>query len=241
MAKSLDEQRLYDISENLKIIRENVAKAAQKSSRNPQDIKIMAVTKTVQPQFINHAIENGITLIGENKVQELLSKKDELKLENCDIHLIGHLQTNKVKQVINEVSMVQSVSSVHLAREISKYALKNNHTMDILLEVNIGNEDSKTGFFAEEVFDACCEIAKIEAINIKGLMSIPPICQDISESYRFFSNMRKLFIDIGDKKLDNVCMEILSMGMSDDYSLAIEEGSNLVRIGSALFGARIYY
>ncbi|MEG1244572.1 MAG: YggS family pyridoxal phosphate-dependent enzyme, partial [Oscillospiraceae bacterium] len=229
MEKSLDEQKFYSISENLKIINENIAKAAQKSGRSQSKINFMAVTKTVEPKFINHAIDSGITLIGENKVQELLSKKDEIKLENCDVQLIGHLQTNKVKQVIDEVSMIQSVDSIHLAREISKQAKKSNITMEVLLEVNIGDEISKTGFFPAEIYEACLEIAQMEAIKIKGLMAIPPICDNNTKSRTFFSNMSKLFIDISDKKIDNVCMEILSMGMSDDYALAIEEGSNLVR------------
>ncbi len=240
MEKSLVNQRLFDIDENLKQIRENSALSAQKSGRTSQDIKLMAVTKTVEPVFINHTIKNGIDLIGENKVQELMTKKPELMLENCDAHLIGHLQTNKVKQIINEVSMIQSVDSVHLAKEISKQAEKNNLTMNVLLEVNIGKEESKTGFTVEELNEVCCEIAELNAIKIKGLMAIPPICDNIVKSQTFFSNMHKLFIDISDKKLDNVCMDILSMGMSDDYQLAISEGSNLVRIGSALFGARIY-
>lgn len=240
MEKSLVDQRFYYIDENLKRIKDNIANAAQKSGRSPDDIKLMAVTKTVEPIFINHAIDQGITLIGENKVQELMSKKPELSLQNCDTHLIGHLQTNKVRQIITEVSMIQSVDSIRLAQEISKQAQKNSLTMNVLLEVNIGNEQSKTGFCFEEVSDACAEISQLEGIKIKGLMSIPPICDNISKSQTFFSNMRKLFIDISDKKLDNVSMDILSMGMSDDYELAINEGSNLVRIGSALFGARIY-
>jgi len=240
MEKSLVDQRFYNIDENLKRIRENIEEAAQKSGREVSDINLMAVTKTVEPIFINHAIENGITLIGENKVQEFLSKKDELKFENCDVQLIGHLQTNKVKQIIPYVSMIQSVDSLHLAQEISNQAKKAGKIMDVLLEVNIGNEYSKSGFEVAAVHDACCEIAQLESIRIKGLMAIPPICDNNAKSQTFFSNMSKLFIDIRDKKLDNVYMDILSMGMSDDYTAAIMEGSNLIRIGSALFGARVY-
>ncbi|NCC87395.1 MAG: YggS family pyridoxal phosphate-dependent enzyme [Clostridia bacterium] len=240
MEKSLVEQRFYNIDENLKRIRYNIEETAVKSGRNPSDIKLMAVTKTVEPIFINHAIENGINLIGENKVQELMSKREELKLENCDVQIIGHLQTNKVKQVIPYVSMIQSVDSVRLANEISKQSQKVGKTMEILLEVNVGNEQSKSGFEVCAVHDACCEIAKLESIKIKGLMAIPPICDNNAKRDIFFSNMSKLFIDIRDKKLDNVNMDILSMGMSDDYTEAIMEGSNLVRIGSALFGARVY-
>lgn len=240
MEKSSVEQRFYNIDENLKRIRYSIEETAVKSGRNPSDIKLMAVTKTVEPIFINHAIENGINLIGENKVQELMSKREELKLENCDVQIIGHLQTNKVKQVIPYVSMIQSVDSVRLANEISKQSQRIGKTMEILLEVNIGNEQSKSGFEVCEVHDACCEIARLESIKIKGLMAIPPICDNNAKRDIFFSNMSKLFIDIRDKKLDNVNMDILSMGMSDDYAVAIMEGSNLIRIGSALFGARVY-
>ncbi len=240
MEKSLAEQQFYNIDENLKRIGENVAQAALKSGRDEKDIKLMAVTKTVEPEFINYAIKNGITLIGENKVQEFLLKQEEIKLENCEAHLIGHLQTNKVRQIIPHVSMIQSVDSIRLAKEISKQAQKNGLTMDVLLEVNIGNEESKYGFKVAEVYDSCCEIAELESINIKGLMAIPPICDNIAKSQTFFANMSKLFIDIRDKKIDNVYMDILSMGMSDDYMQAIMEGSNLIRIGSALFGARVY-
>ena len=240
MEKSSVEQRIYNIDENLKKIRYNLEETAVKSGRNPNDIKLMAVTKTVEPIFINHVIENGVNLIGENKVQELMSKREELKLQNCDVQIIGHLQTNKVKQVIPYVSMIQSVDSVRLANEISKHAQKIGKTMEILLEVNVGNEESKSGFEVCAVHDACCEISRLESIKIKGLMTIPPICDNNAKRDIFFSNMSKLFIDIRDKKLDNVNMDILSMGMSDDYTAAIMEGSNLIRIGSALFGARVY-
>lgn len=232
--------RFSDIEENLKIIRENILNAAQKSGRNSNDIKLMAVTKTVEPIFINHAIDCGIDLIGENKVQEYLSKKDELNLKNCDIHLIGHLQSNKIKQIISEVSMIQSVDSLNLAQEISKYAQSNNLNMDILVEVNIGNEDSKFGLDSSKITETCHEIAELKGITVKGLMTIPPISENETEQSRYFSNMYNLFIDIQSKKMDNVFMDILSMGMSDDYQQAISEGSNLVRIGSAIFGARKY-
>ena len=233
-------QRFEAIDENLKIVRENIEKAALKSGRKSEDIKLMAVTKTVAPEFINHAISRGINLIGENRVQELLSKKDDLCLDGVDVHLIGHLQTNKVKQIVGEVSTIQSVDSVKVAKEISKQSALRGLTTDILLEVNIGKEESKTGFMKVEVYDACCEIAVLPSVKITGLMSVPPICEDKNILRQFFYDMDKLFVDISSKKLDNICMQILSLGMSSDYSEAIEMGANLVRVGSAIFGARQY-
>lgn len=238
--KLYQDKKFKNIEENLKVINENIANSAIKSGRNPEDVTFMAVTKTVEPIYINHAIENGVSLIGENKVQELLSKKDELKLDNCDVHLIGHLQTNKVKQIITQVSMIQSVDSVKLAKEISKQAVKNNLTMDVLLEVNIGNEESKTGFNINQVVESCYEIAEFDGIKVKGLMCIPPFSLNKVETFKFFTNMSNLFIDMKGKKIDNVYMNVLSMGMSGDYEEAISAGSNLVRVGSLIFGARIY-
>lgn len=228
------------ISENLKRIRGNIAETAIKSGRTPADVKLMAVTKTVEAQFINHAISQGASLIGENRVQELLLKKPELNLDGVDVHLIGHLQTNKVKQVIGEVSTIQSVDSVKVAQEISKQSEKCGITTKVLLEVNIGEEESKTGFDYDRVADSIMEIAELPCLKIEGLMAIPPICENDVELRSFFSNMRKLFVDIDSKKIDNISMNILSMGMSSDYETAILEGSNLVRVGSSIFGARIY-
>lgn len=238
--KSLNNEKFINIEENLKVIKENISNAAISSGRKPEDVTFMAVTKTVDPVYINHAINNGINLIGENKVQELLSKKDDLKLDNCDVHLIGHLQSNKVKQIINHVSMIQSVDSVKIAKEISKQAVKNNLDMKILLEINIGNEDSKTGFKYDEVLESCYEISQLPNVIVNGLMCIPPFSANKSETFKFFTNMSNLFIDMRDKKIDNIDMNVLSMGMSGDYEEAIKSGSNLVRVGSSIFGARIY-
>ncbi len=232
--------RFAQIDDNLKTVRENIAEAALKSDRNPEDIKLMAVTKTVSPEFINHAISRGIDLIGENRVQEFFSKKDELRLDGVDVHLIGHLQTNKVRQIVGEVSAIQSVDSIKVAKEISKQSSLRGIITNILLEVNIGKEESKSGFMSEEVFDSCCEIAEMPGVKIMGLMSVPPICEDKNRLRQFFYDMDKLFVDIGSKKIDNICMQILSMGMSSDYPEAIEMGANLVRVGSNIFGARQY-
>lgn len=238
---SYNEKRFNDISENIKIIRDNIENAAIKSGRTAGDIQIMAVTKTVEPVFINYAINKcGINLIGENKVQEFLSKKDDLHLEKCDVHLIGHLQSNKVKKIVPYVSMIESVDSVKTANEIGKQSLNFNKTTDVLVEINIGNESSKSGIDKSRIYEFIDELSQIKGINVKGLMAIPPFCDNTQILSSFFSNMYSFFIDISSKKLDNISMDILSMGMSNDYEQAIQNGSNLVRIGSKIFGKRIY-
>lgn len=224
--------------QNYAEIKENIKRAAEKSGRSEKDIILLAATKTVSTQIINHAIESGVDYIGENKVQEFLLKYDGL--EPCHRHFIGHLQTNKVKDIVDKVELIHSVDSVRLAKEISKQAAKHGKTMDILLEVNIGNEESKSGFSPEEVCDAAEEIAKLPNICIRGLMAIPPVIEDEDGNDKYFIKMNKLFIDIGTKKIDNSNIDILSMGMSDDYESAIRHGANLVRIGTALFGRRNY-
>ena len=233
------EKSLVDsFDKNLSEIRENIKSAAEKSGRRPEDIILLAATKTVDTDFINYAIQNGIEYIGENRVQEFLSKEDFYA--PCHRHFIGHLQTNKVKDIVGRVELIHSVHSVKLAREISKQSVKLGITSDILLEVNIGSEESKSGFSASEVADAVREIAALEGVSVKGLMAIPPICESPEENRKYFKLMHKLFIDIKTQKIDNSSMEILSMGMSDDYAVAISEGANLVRIGTALFGKRTY-
>lgn len=234
------EKRFKDIEHNLSVIRERIAKSALSAGRNPDEIQLMAVTKTVDPIFINHAIECGIDLIGENKVQEFLSKKPFLRLENCQAHLIGHLQTNKVRQIITEVSMIQSVDSVKLAREISKRSVSAGIETSCLIEVNIADEESKTGLTLAGVDELLEEISSLPGIKVKGLMTIPPICESELELSQYFEKMNQLFIDIKGKKRDNVDVSILSMGMSGDYETAVKFGSTLVRVGSAIFGPRIY-
>lgn len=240
MEKSLNEQRFYDIEENFKEISSKIAEAASKSGRGRNDIRFMAVTKTVEPLFINHALSLGIDLIGENRVQEFMGKRDELKLDGVEKHLIGHLQTNKVRQIVGNVDSIDGVDSVKLAKEIGKVSSKLGITSDILIEINIGAEESKFGFSPESVIESVYEMSEIKGIRIKGLMAVPPICDDSVKNRVFFENMHQLFIDIGAKKIHNVSMDILSMGMSGDFEEAILSGSNMVRIGSALFGARNY-
>lgn len=229
------------LSDNIKFIKDEITEAAIKSGRAPDDVRLMAVTKTVSVDKINYAIDNcGIDLIGENKVQEFLSKKDELHLNCVEKHLIGHLQTNKVKKILPLVDMIQSVDSLHLAEAISKEAVKLNINSNILLEVNIGDEESKTGFDKIEFLESLEAISMLPNITVKGIMTIPPICDSDLELERYFSKMSDYYNEIKEKKFENFDFNILSMGMSGDYKQAILHGSNLVRVGSAIFGARIY-
>ncbi len=232
-------ERKKMIEENLKAVRNDIAESAIKSGRDVSDVHLMAVTKTVEPQFINHALSLGATLIGENKVQEYLGKKSELSVP-FEAHLIGHLQTNKVRQIVGEVDVIQSVDSVKIAKEIGKQSEKIGITSNILLEVNIGGDENKFGFTPEEITEKVYEISEIQGIRIQGLMTVPPFDVEIEKTRIFFSNMRQLFIDISDKKIHNTNMEILSMGMSGDFRQAIAEGSTLVRVGTAIFGSRYY-
>ena len=227
-----------EFNKNLDYVLEKLDNALLKANKTRDDVILLAATKTVDVDTINYAISKGINYIGENRVQELLSKDDDVV--GAHRHFIGHLQTNKVKDIINRVELIQSVHSLKLAKEISKQAVKNNRNMDILLEVNIGNEESKSGFLRDEVLNAVVEISKLPNIFIKGLMAIPPICENSEDNRKYFKEMYKLFIDIGAKKIDNINMNTLSMGMSGDYVNAILEGANLARVGSAIFGARIY-
>lgn len=224
--------------ENYKAIVQNIERAAQKAGKSINDITLLAATKTVDVQVINHAISRGISFIGENRVQEFLSKYKFYSVAHK--HFIGHLQTNKVKDIIDKVELIHSVDSYRLAQEISKQAKKHNKTMDILLEINIGNEDSKSGFNYNDALEAVQKIAALEGVCVKGLMAIPPICENPEQNRAYFAKMKKLFVDIGLKKIDNSSMEILSMGMSDDYEVAIQEGATMVRLGTALFGRRNY-
>lgn len=240
MERSFDENIFRSVEENYKYIEERICEAAVKSGRSRNDIIFLAATKTVRPEVINHAIKQGLRYIGENRVQELLAKYGEYDLEHSDLQFIGHLQSNKVRQIIDKVSLIQSVDSVKLASEIDRQAGLHNKKMDILVEVNIGREENKSGVMPEQLSDLLGEIAQFDNIFVKGLMAIPPICDKKSEICKYFEDMHKIFIDNSGKKSDNVSMDILSMGMSDDHYEAILCGANMVRIGSALFGKRDY-
>lgn len=229
-----------EVAQNVRAIMQQVRDTALQAGRDPSEVQVMAVTKTVDPVLVNAAIGAGITLLGENKAQELCAKYDSYHKDGVQIHFIGHLQTNKVRQIVDKVSMVESVDSIKLAREIDRHCAAIGKVMDVLLEVNIGREENKTGIFPELLPVLLEEAGKLEHIRVRGLMTIPPVCETEEEVLQYFSQMRQLFIDIKQKKYDNISMEILSMGMSADYLAAVRCGSNIVRIGTAMFGQRNY-
>ncbi len=228
------------IAGNIEKVRAKIEKAAARSGRNPKDITLMAVTKTMPAEAVAAAFDCGVTLFGENRVQELIEKLPLLDMTGRSAHIIGHLQTNKVKYIIDKVDMIQSLDSLHLAKEIDRQAEKTGKTMDVLIEVNIGREESKSGVLQSELFEFVNYVAEFKHINIRGLMAIPPVEADLEKTRPYFAQIRKLFIDIAAKKSDNINMNILSMGMSSDFEIAIEEGSTLVRVGTSIFGKRNY-
>lgn len=234
------ERSLIDVEYNYKSICEKIDNAARKVGKSFDDITLLAATKTVEVEAINHAISLGLSHIGENRVQELLSKFDGYNLDNCSLQFIGHLQSNKVRQIIDKVDLIQSVDSLKLANEVSRQAVLKNKNMDILVEVNIGREENKSGVLPEQLSELLYQIKDLPSINVKGLMAIPPICDNSHKICKYFDNMHKMFIDIKGENIDNISMEVLSMGMSDDFEEAILCGSNMVRVGSAMFGARNY-
>lgn len=235
--KSLNE-RFAAFNSNYQEIKEQIAQAAERSGRKAEEITLLAATKTVPVEVINHAISMGVNCIGENRVQELLDKYDALDKGNCDVQFIGQLQTNKVKYLMGKVSCIQSVGSEKLAGEISRLCQRDGLAMDVLVEVNIGKEDNKGGVEPERLLEFVDKIRLLPGLRVKGLMAIPPICGDENELSRYFSQMRQYYVDIRGKNMDNVDMECLSMGMSSDFAMAIKCGATMVRVGSSLFGAR---
>lgn len=238
MTESLYNERRAVFDENYSRILEQIAKAAERSGRDPKDITLLAATKTVPVELINYAIQQGVSCIGENRVQELLEKYDSLDKEHCDVQFIGRLQTNKAKYLVTKVSCIQSVDSVKLAGEISRLCAAVGRHMNVLLEVNIGREESKGGVLPEELFEFVDQVRQFPGITVRGLMAIPPDCGDQAQLFKYFSSMKQYYVDIVAKRLDNVSMDCLSMGMSSDFPLAIECGATMVRVGSALFGKR---
>ena len=227
--------RFQYVSDNLAAIKSNIADAAAKCGSAPEDIRIMAVTKTVAPEIVNYAISLGVTLLGENRAQEFMSKQEAYD-KSAELHFIGGLQTNKVKYIIEPMTMIQSVDSFKLAQEINRLAGVHNKTMDILCEVNIGGEDSKSGVAPDELIPLLEQISALENVRVKGLMTIPPP----SGSDIFLGKMEELFQNIKCRNINGIAMETLSMGMTHDYADAVKHGSTLVRIGTGLFGARDY-
>lgn len=240
MERSLNE-RFQAFDDNYREVLEQIARAAERSGRKPEEITLLAATKTVPVEVINHAVSQGLTHLGENRVQELLDKYDALNREQCSLQMIGRLQTNKVKYIVDKVTCIQSVDSVKLAQEISRLCEKAHRIMDILVEVNIGREENKGGVVPDGLMEFLDEIRLLPGIHVNGLMAIPPICSDKKILCRYFSAMRQYYVDIKAKSMDNVDMVCLSMGMSSDFSEAIESGATMVRVGSSLFGARAYH
>ena len=228
------------IAENVATIKQKISQAAIAAGRNPEEILLCAATKMNSAENVRLAIQAGVDCCGENRVQELTQKLSENAYKGVPVHFIGHLQTNKVRQVVGKVDLIQSVDSLRLLEAIQLEAAKQNITQNILLEVNIGNEESKSGFSAQEIYTICKKMANYPNLRLKGLMAIPPISHFSGENRKFFQEMLQLSVDITAKKYDNVCVDILSMGMSDDYLDAIACGSTMIRVGTAIFGPRNY-
>lgn len=227
------------LKENYSIVRENILKACEKAGRDPESVKLIAVSKTKPAEDIEEIYSLGQRDFGENKVQEL-SQKIEILPDDIKWHLIGHLQHNKVKYIIGKTELIHSVDSERLALTISKEAVKHNVTADVLIEVNVAGEESKFGVTTDETMELIEKISILPGIHICGLMTIAPFVADPEENRAVFRKLRELSVDIADKKIDNVTMSVLSMGMTNDYMVAIEEGATLVRVGTAIFGERQY-
>ncbi len=233
------------IKDNIATIEENIQNACNNSNRKRDDVTLIAVSKTKPISMIKEAYENEIVYFGENKVQELVAKyekieKDYEELKDIKWHLIGHLQRNKVKYIVDKVTLIHSVDSLRLAKQIEKEAKKKETNVDVLIEVNIAQDSNKFGFKESEVISAIQEISKLKRVNIRGLMTVAPYVDDPEENREYFRKMKQLFIDIDQKNIDNVTMEELSMGMSGDFYVAIEEGATMIRVGSSIFGERNY-
>ena len=224
------------VKNNLEIINEKIKKAALKANRNPEEIKLVAVTKTATIEQIKEAINAGVKIIGENKVQEA-KEKYQILTADTEWHLVGHLQTNKVKYAIEIFDCIQTVDSIKLAKEIDKRSLQFGKTTNVLVEVNVSGEESKYGIKPEEVEPFLKEISEFSRIRVRGLMTIVPIIEEDTEEVRpYFRKLRELSKEIKSKNIKNLKMDYLSMGMTDDFEVAIEEGANMVRIGRGIFG-----
>lgn len=228
------------IEENVKRIREQIAHAAQEVGRDPSEIRLCAATKMNDTAAVRAAIAAGVSCCGENRVQELTQKLSEHAYDGAPVHFIGHLQTNKVRQVVGRVALIQSIDSIHLLDAVNAEAAKQGIRQDVLLEVNIGDEPSKSGFSENALRSFLDEMPLYSNICIRGLMAIPPISENEGDNVKFFRKMSELYVDIQGKKYDNVRVDCLSMGMSADFADAVRCGSTMVRVGTAIFGARRY-
>ena len=228
------------IAENVAAIKADIQKAAIAAGRNPDEILLCAATKMNNADAVRQAIAAGVDCCGENRVQELTQKLSENAYEGAPVHFIGHLQTNKVKQVVGKVGLIQSVDRLKLLQCVQAEAQKQGIVQDILLEINIGEEESKSGFGIADIVPLVEKMSDFPNVRVRGLMAIPPICENSGDNDKFFLEIRNLAVDITAKKYDNVCVDILSMGMSGDYEDAIACGSTMIRVGTAIFGARDY-
>ncbi len=227
------------LKENLDIVRGNIRKACDRAGRSYDDVTLIAVSKTKPLSDIEALMQYGETEFGENKVQELVDKYERVS-SPVHWHLIGHLQTNKVKYIVDKACLIHSVDSVHLAREIEKEAAKHDVIVDILIQVNIAHEDTKFGVDEASVYDLLDEIKNYPHIRVKGLMTIAPFVENAEENRVHFRKLHQLLLDIKSKNIDNINMSVLSMGMTNDYEIAIEEGATMVRVGTGIFGERNY-
>ncbi len=236
----MTEQEKKELQDRIHSVQERVAQAAVRAGRNPDDITLVAASKMNDTERVRAAIEAGIRVCGENRVQELLDKYEQNAYAGADLQFIGTLQTNKVKYLIGKVSLIQSVGSVHLGEAIAKEAAKHQIKQDILLEVNIGREPAKSGLLPVELDEAVARLSEKPSLHIRGLMAIPPIADQATKNSGYFDEMHQVFVDILTKKYDNVSMDYLSMGMTNDFETAILCGANMVRVGTAIFGTRPY-
>ncbi len=228
------------IKENIDRILERIAFACERSGRNTEDITLIAVSKTVDADRAREAVESGLLNLGENRVQELVDKYEKLSDTLVKWHMIGHLQKNKVKYIIDKAELIHSVESIELADEINKRAAKNNLKANVLVELNIGEEDSKFGISEENAYDFVKSLEQFENINVLGLMTVAPFAEDPEEIRWVFKKMKVIFDNLSNMNIKNSNMKYLSMGMTNDFEIAIEEGANIIRIGTAIFGKRTY-
>ncbi len=227
------------LSENLRDVEKKIEDACKRSNRDPKEVTLIAVSKTKPVEMLQEVYDAGGRNFGENKVQEIMDKYDQLPAD-INWHMIGHLQRNKVKYIVDKVKMIHSVDSLRLAETIDKEAKKKGVTVPILVEVNVAEEDSKFGLSLEEVTALVEDISKLSNVRVCGLMTVAPFVEDPEENREVFRSLKKLSVDIAAKNINNVTMSVLSMGMTNDYEVAVEEGATMVRVGTAIFGARDY-
>ena len=228
------------IAENIARIRANMAEAARESGRDPSEILLVGASKMNDAMACREAVAAGIDALGENRVQEMVQKLAENAYEGAPLHFIGHLQRNKIKYIIDKVCMIHSIESVRLAEAVSEEAAKHGRVIPVLVEVNMAGEETKFGIRPEETEDFIREIRLLPNIQVNGLMTIAPYTENAEDNRIYFRNLKKLYVDIKEKNIDNVVMSHLSMGMTGDYEVAIEEGATMVRVGTGIFGERFY-